>query len=126
MATPTVKMGHTLLSKIWYTQLHRLGFDRVMRWIVSRKRIQIYADDETIRRVEVAAQKHNLSVTTYCLTAIQHQLEEYGIEVSELFKEADQAQFQTVLKEIIELQQRILKRRNGQPVHIDALLEENG
>jgi hypothetical protein len=91
---------------------------------MSRKCPQIYVDDETIRRVEVAAQKHKLPVTTYCLTAIQHQLEEDGIEVDELFVEADQAQFQTVLEKIIDLQQRILKRRDGQSVDVDALLEE--
>jgi hypothetical protein len=91
---------------------------------MNKKRIQIYADDETIRRVEVAAQKHNLPVSTYCLAAVQLQLEEDGIEASEQVDESDPAQFQELIAEIRDLQERILRERAGQPVDVDSLLEE--
>jgi hypothetical protein len=92
---------------------------QAMEVILSKKRIQIYADDETIRRVELAAEKHSLPVTTYCLTAIQHQLEEDGIEV-----ESTPTQFQDLIAELRELQERILQERGGQPVNVNSLLEQ--
>lgn len=91
---------------------------------MSKKRIQIYADDETMRRVELAAEKHNLPVTTYCLTAIQQQLDEDGIHINDQVNRSEQAQFQELIVEIRELQERILHERGGQPVDVDALLEE--
>jgi hypothetical protein len=35
-----------------------------------------------------------------------------------------QAQFQALIAEIWELQERILRKRGGQPVEVDALLEQ--
>jgi hypothetical protein len=40
------------------------------------QRIQVYADAETKWRIELAAAKHNLPVTSYCLEAIIQQLGE--------------------------------------------------
>lgn len=91
---------------------------------MSKKRIQIYVDDETMRRVEVAAQKHNLAIAAYCLAAIRHQLEEDGVEAGDHFSDADQANFQALMAEIRELQREILQERGGQPVDVNALLEE--
>lgn len=39
-----------------------------------RKRIQVYTDPETKRRIELAAAKHHASVTDYCFTAIRERL----------------------------------------------------
>lgn len=91
---------------------------------MNKKRLQIYADDETVRRIELAAQKHNLPVSAYCLAAIQHQLEEDGFEDSELFADDNQTEFHELVDEIRDLQERILRERNGQPVDVDSLLEE--
>lgn len=41
---------------------------------MTKKRIQIYVDDETMRRIELAAAKHDMPMTTYGLNAIQQQL----------------------------------------------------
>ncbi|MCC9078163.1 hypothetical protein FKZ61_018855 [Litorilinea aerophila] len=50
---------------------------------MERQRIQVYANTEIKRRVELAAAKHNMSVTEYCLAAIQQQLND-----DELLEEA--------------------------------------
>jgi hypothetical protein len=41
---------------------------------MGKKRIQVYADEETKRRVEAAAAKYRMPVTAYCLAAIRQQL----------------------------------------------------
>ena len=41
---------------------------------MGKRRIQVYADEETKRRVELAAAKHHMAVTEYCLSAIRQQL----------------------------------------------------
>jgi uncharacterized protein (DUF1778 family) len=41
---------------------------------MNKQRIQVYADPETKRRIELAAAKHETSVTEYCLAAIEQQL----------------------------------------------------
>ena len=43
---------------------------------MTRQCIQVYTDPETKRRVELAAAKHEISVTEYCFEAIQQQLAE--------------------------------------------------
>lgn len=43
---------------------------------MTKKRTQVYADEETKRRVDLAAAKHNVPVTEYCLAAIKQQLAE--------------------------------------------------
>jgi hypothetical protein len=91
---------------------------------MSKKRIQIYADDETIRRVELAAAKHRMPLSTYCLTAIQQQLEEDGIEINEHAIELNQAEFQELIADLRALQERIIQKRGGQPVDVDTLLEQ--
>lgn len=90
----------------------------------AKKRLQVYAADETIRRIELAAQKHNLPVSTYCLIAIQHQLEEDGVAINGAFAEANQSQFQALINEMRELQTRTLQERGGQPIDVDSLLED--
>ena len=91
---------------------------------MTKKRIQIYADDQTMRRVELAAEKHNLPINAYCLTAIRQQLDEDGIEVDAQNLEVEQTQFQEVINELRQLQERILHKRNGQPVDVDTLVEQ--
>jgi hypothetical protein len=91
---------------------------------MTKKRIQIYVDDETLRRIELAAAKHNIPITTYGLNAIQQQLEEDNIEVTEPASDLEQAEFQELLTDLRGLHERILQKRGGQPVDVDALLEQ--
>ena len=41
---------------------------------MNKRRIQVYSDPETKRRIELAAAKKQTSVTEYCLAAIEQQL----------------------------------------------------
>ena len=43
---------------------------------MAKTRIQVYADVETKRRVELAAARQDIAVTQYCLEAIRQQLAE--------------------------------------------------
>jgi hypothetical protein len=91
---------------------------------VNKKRLQIYIDAETKRRIELAAAKHNMPITSYCLTAIQQQLEEDGVEVDDQVPTSEQTEFQELIADIQELQERILRRRGGKPIDVDALLDQ--
>ena len=43
---------------------------------MAKTRIQVYADEETKRRIELAAAKKEIAITQYCLEAIRQQLAE--------------------------------------------------
>jgi len=47
--------------------------------LTNKKRIQVYTDGRTKRQVALAASKHNLPVTAYCLHALYQQLAEDNI-----------------------------------------------
>ncbi len=87
---------------------------------MSQQRIQVYADSETKRRIELAAAKHNVAITLYCLEAIRQQLaeddvleqEKVEIPVSPV-KEAD------YITNLRNLREAILADRGGQPFNID-------
>jgi uncharacterized protein (DUF1778 family) len=41
---------------------------------MTKTRIQVYADEETRRRIALAAARQNVPITQYCLDAIKQQL----------------------------------------------------
>ncbi|MFN2155743.1 MAG: hypothetical protein ACK2UX_10945 [Anaerolineae bacterium] len=43
---------------------------------MSKTRIQVYTDEETKRCIDLAAVRHNIAVTEYCLVAIEQRLAE--------------------------------------------------
>lgn len=89
---------------------------------MDKKRIQVYADEELKRRIELAAMKHNLAVTEYCLTAIQQQLADDSLlEEAELVIPVKQPKDTTLIADLRLLRERILARRGGQPITIDIL-----
>lgn len=90
---------------------------------MSAKRIQVYADEDVIRRVELAAAKHRMPVTRYCLQAITQQLRDddmfertqVEIRITPLDDE--------LIPSLQALHTRILARRAGKPIQIDQALE---
>lgn len=90
---------------------------------MTKKRIQVYADEETKRRVELAAAKHRVPVTEYCLAAIEQRLaeddllERYQIEIA--VKEPDQ---DDLISELRALHDDVLKYRDGEPLDVDRHL----
>jgi predicted TIM-barrel enzyme len=85
--------------------------------------IEVYADPELKRRVEMAAAKHNIPIAEYWLDAIEQKLAddvvlaEANHESSNEPKKPDTS----ILDEIQELRERILARRGGKPIEIDIL-----
>lgn len=89
------------------------------------RRIQVYADAETKRRIELAAVKHDLSVTTYCLEAIMQQLAEDEVLEEERVEIDVKPTARIVDVELIAqmrtLREKIKARRGGRPITTDVV-----
>jgi hypothetical protein len=85
--------------------------------------IQVYADPELIRRIELAAAKHNVLVTDYCLDAIEQKLADEGLlEEENVENRVNSAkQEETLIDDLRALHEKILAQRGGKPVEIDIL-----
>ena len=91
---------------------------------MNKRRIQVYTDPETKRRIELAAAKQQTSVTEYCLAAIEQQLadddmlerEQIDIPVTQL--EA------ALIADLRQLRGRISADRGGAPIDLDSLFDE--
>lgn len=89
------------------------------------RRIQVYADVETKRRIELAATKHNLAVTSYCLEAIIQQLgedemlDEARIEIP--VKPTAQTVDDHLITQMRTLRERIKARRGGKLLSADIV-----
>ncbi|MBC7238511.1 MAG: hypothetical protein H5T71_00205 [Chloroflexi bacterium] len=85
-----------------------------------KKRIQVYTDPETKRRIELAAAKHELAVTDYCLQAIK----QYLVEDDVLERESIEIPIRPTrgvdfLTELRKLREAILADRGGKPIDVD-------
>lgn len=94
---------------------------------MNKQRIQVYTDPATKRRIELAAAKVNLPVTEYCLRAIEQQLADDGLLDAETVtipvtpQSRDAADW---LAEMRALHRAILAERGGEPIDVDAELEQ--
>jgi hypothetical protein len=93
---------------------------------MEKQRIQVYADEDLKRRIELAAAKYNVPVTAYCLQAITQQLAEDDLLEEEqvaipltAIKPTD-----TLIKDLRALRATILADRSGQLIDVDAMLEQ--
>jgi len=93
---------------------------------MNKRRIQVYTDPETKRRIELAAAKQQTSVTEYCLAAIEQQLadddilerEQIDIPVTSTQLEA------TLIADLRQLRARISADRRGAAIDLDSLFDE--
>ena len=93
---------------------------------MNKRRIQVYTDPETKRRIELAAAKQQTSVTEYCLAAIEQQLadddmlerEQIDIPVTSTQLEA------ALIADLRQLRGRISADRRGAPIDLDSLFDE--
>jgi len=92
---------------------------------MTRQRIQVYADGDMKRRIELAAAKYNVPVTEYCLAAIRQQL------VDDDVFEQNNVQISvkpTISNELVDalrnLQMQILARRDGNMFDVDDTLAQ--
>ncbi len=96
----------------------------VLEVMPMQKRIQVYADPEIKRRIELAAAKHDLPVTEYCMQAISQRLRDDDIlEGDQIEIKVKPTQQDNLTTSLHILHNRILARRNGNKIDIDAMLE---
>lgn len=89
---------------------------------MTKHRIQVYADDETKRRIELAAFIREVSVTDYCLQAIRQQMAEDDVlERGEVEVRLGAAEHRDLADELQALRQRILARREGRLIDLGVL-----
>jgi hypothetical protein len=81
---------------------------------MDRQRIQLYTDAATKRRIRLASQRQELSMTEYCMEAIRRQLAEDGLLERTLHTDS-------LLDDIRELREQILVSRDGRPLEVDVL-----
>jgi uncharacterized protein (DUF1778 family) len=92
---------------------------------MEKQRIQVYADPEIKRRIELAAAKYNMAVTEYCLSAIQRQLEDDDLlEAEEVTIPVNPTLSEEFIASLQALQEKIKARRRGQPIDIDPIMDE--
>jgi hypothetical protein len=94
--------------------------------MMEKQRIQVYADPEIKRRIELAAAKYNVPVTVYCLSAIRQQLADDDLlEAAEVqIPVTPVKQDDRLITELRALHQEILAYRGGEWVDVDAELQE--
>jgi uncharacterized protein (DUF1778 family) len=89
---------------------------------MDKQRIQVYAEPEMKRRIELAAAKHNVAVTEYCLSAIVQQLaDDELLEEEQVAIPVKQAKDKDLIADLRALREKILARRGGRPIDIDIL-----
>ena len=89
---------------------------------MDKRRIQVYADEEMKRRIELAAAKQQMAVTEYCLAAITQQLaDDQVLEVEQVSIPVKRPKDATLIAELRTLRESILARRGGQPLTLDIL-----
>ncbi len=92
---------------------------------MEKKRIQVYADPEMKRRIELAAAKYNMAVTEYCLNAIRQQLADDDLlEATQVTISLSPTLDEDFIDSLEALQEKIKARRSGQPIDIDRFIEE--
>lgn len=92
---------------------------------MNKQRIQVYANGEMKRRIELAAAKYDMPVTEYCLAAIEQQLiDDDLLEQSKIEIPIQPTISNELVDELYSLQARILERRNGVLIDIDDALAQ--
>lgn len=89
---------------------------------MAKKRIQVYTDEETKRRIELAAAKQDIAVTAYCLAAIIQQLiEDDMLEREKIEIPIRQTRDENLIADLRALREEIKARRGGKPIDIDIV-----
>jgi uncharacterized protein (DUF1778 family) len=89
---------------------------------MDKTRIQVYANPEIKRRIELAAAKHAVPVTEYCLAAILQQLaDEDMLEREQIEITIKPPPREDLVAKLDALHERILARRGGRPIELDII-----
>jgi uncharacterized protein (DUF1778 family) len=87
-----------------------------------KKRIQVYADPETKRRIELAAARRDIPVTRYCLEAIHQKLAEDDMLERETVEiPIKQTKGEDLIANLRALREKILASRGGKLISLDIV-----
>ena len=89
---------------------------------MAKTRIQVYADEETKRRVELAAARQDVAITQYCLEAIRQQLAEDDMLEQEVIEiPVKPAREEGLIASLRALREKIRARRGGELIKLDIV-----
>ena len=89
---------------------------------MAKTGIQVYADEETKRRIELAAKKRDVAVTTYCLEAVMQQLtEDDMLEREEVKIRIKPARDEGLMADLRALREKIKSRCGGKLISLDIV-----
>ena len=92
---------------------------------MTKKRIQVYADEEMKRRIELAAARSKVAVTQYCFEAIRQQLAEDDLLEQERIEiPVKPTQDKALVADLRALQAKIKTERGGKLLDVDQALQE--
>lgn len=92
---------------------------------MTKKRIQVYADPETKRRIELAAARRDIPVTRYCLEAIHQKLaEDDMLEREKIEIPIKPAAGEDLIAGLRALHEKIKARRGGKLIDVDRILDQ--
>ena len=92
---------------------------------MATKRIQVYTDWETKRRIELAAAKRQRAVTEYCLEAIKQQLlEDDVLEKENIEIPVKPTKDINLIADLRKLREAIKTDRNGQLIDLDTIIDQ--
>jgi uncharacterized protein (DUF1778 family) len=89
---------------------------------MGKTRIQVYTDEETKRRIGLAAAKHDIAITQYCLEAIRQQLAEDDMLERETIEiPVKPNRDEDLVDDLRALRERIKARRGGELITLDIV-----
>lgn len=91
---------------------------------MNKQRIQVYADPETKRRIELAAAKYNVPVTEYCLEAIQQRLADDDLLEAKQITIPITPGDDDLIADLRALRSAILADRKGRLIDVDEIIEQ--
>jgi hypothetical protein len=92
---------------------------------MERKRIQVYADREPKRRIELATAQHDVGETDYCLEAIKQQLpEDDFLETETVEIPVKPVRDPRGFVEVRALHEEIKAHRRGKLIGVDQMMDQ--
>ena len=91
---------------------------------MTKQRIQVYADTETKRRIELAAAKRDTPVTQFCLDAIVQQLaDDELLDANAILIDVKPNSDEPLFDDLRRLRNEILARRDGEMITADIVAQ---
>jgi uncharacterized protein (DUF1778 family) len=93
--------------------------------MMAKTRIQVYTDEETKRRIELAAARQDIAITQYCLEAIRQRLaEDDMLEREKIEIPIKPARDKDLIADLRALHEEIKAYRGGKLIDVDQELDQ--